>query len=39
MRNNQYADAMAENQAAIAITTGKAIGNTGARARRVRVAR
>lgn len=29
MRNNQYADAMAENQAAIAITTGKAIGNTG----------
>jgi NAD(P)H dehydrogenase (quinone) len=30
MRNNQYADAMAENQAAIAITTGKAIGNTGA---------
>jgi NAD(P)H dehydrogenase (quinone) len=30
MRNNQYADAMAENQAAIAISTGKAIGNTGA---------
>jgi NAD(P)H dehydrogenase (quinone) len=30
MRNNQYADAMAENQAAIAIGTGKAIGNTGA---------
>ncbi len=30
MRNNQYGDAMAENQAAIAITTGKAIGNTGA---------
>lgn len=30
LRNNQYADAMAENQAAIAITTGKAIGNTGA---------
>jgi NAD(P)H dehydrogenase (quinone) len=29
MRNNQYADAMAENQAAMAITTGKAIGNTG----------
>ncbi|MEJ0098249.1 MAG: NAD(P)H-binding protein [Pseudomonadota bacterium] len=29
MRNNQYGDAMAENQAAIAITTGKAIGNTG----------
>lgn len=29
MRNNQYADAMAENQAAIAITTGKSIGNTG----------
>jgi NAD(P)H dehydrogenase (quinone) len=29
MRNNQYADAMAENQAAIAIGTGKAIGNTG----------
>jgi NAD(P)H dehydrogenase (quinone) len=30
MRNNQYGDAMAENQAAIAISTGKAIGNTGA---------
>jgi len=30
MRNSQYADAMAENQAAIAIGTGKAIGNTGA---------
>lgn len=29
MRNNQYADAMAENQAAIAITTGKSIGNSG----------
>jgi len=29
MRNSQYADAMAENQAAIAIGTGKAIGNTG----------
>lgn len=29
LRNNQYADAMAENQAAIAIATGKAIGNTG----------
>jgi NAD(P)H dehydrogenase (quinone) len=29
LRNNQYADAMAENQAAIAISTGKAIGNTG----------
>ncbi len=30
MRNNQYGDAMAENQVAIAIATGKAIGNTGA---------
>jgi NAD(P)H dehydrogenase (quinone) len=30
MRNNQYADAMAENQAAIAIGSGKSIGNTGA---------
>lgn len=30
MRNNQYADAMAENQAAIAISSGKSIGNTGA---------
>ena len=29
MRNNQYADAMAENQAAIAISSGKSIGNTG----------
>src|SRR5690606_33076314 len=29
MRNNQYADAMAENQANIAITTGKSIGNAG----------
>lgn len=29
LRNNQYADAMAENQAAIAISSGKAIGNTG----------
>jgi NAD(P)H dehydrogenase (quinone) len=29
MRNNQYADAMAENQAAICITSGKSIGNTG----------
>lgn len=29
MRNNQYADAMAENQAAIAISTGRSIGNTG----------
>ncbi len=29
MRNNQYADAMAENQAAIAITSGKSISNTG----------
>lgn len=29
LRNNQYADAMAENQAAIAITSGKSIGNTG----------
>jgi NAD(P)H dehydrogenase (quinone) len=29
MRNNQYADAMAENQAAIAIGSGKSIGNTG----------
>ena len=29
MRNNQYADAMAENQANIAISTGKSIGNTG----------
>jgi NAD(P)H dehydrogenase (quinone) len=29
MRNSQYGDAMAENQAAIAITTGKSIGNTG----------
>ncbi|MET0280642.1 MAG: SDR family oxidoreductase [Steroidobacteraceae bacterium] len=29
LRNNQYADAMAENQAAMAISTGKAIGNTG----------
>jgi len=30
LRNNQYADAMAENQAAIAITSGKSIGNAGA---------
>ena len=30
MRNSQYGDAMAENQAAIAITTGKSIGNAGA---------
>jgi NAD(P)H dehydrogenase (quinone) len=29
MRNNQYGDAMAENQAAIAITSGRSIGNTG----------
>jgi NAD(P)H dehydrogenase (quinone) len=29
MRNSQYGDAMAENQAAIAITTGKSIGNAG----------
>lgn len=29
LRNNQYADAMAENQAAIAITSGRSIGNTG----------
>jgi len=29
MRNSQYGDAMAENQAAIAIATGKSIGNTG----------
>jgi NAD(P)H dehydrogenase (quinone) len=29
MRNNQYADAMAENQAAIAISSGRSIGNTG----------
>lgn len=29
MRNSQYGDAMAENQAAIAISTGKSIGNTG----------
>jgi NAD(P)H dehydrogenase (quinone) len=29
MRNSQYGDAMAENQAAIAITSGKSIGNTG----------
>ena len=29
MRNNQYADAMAENQANIAISTGRSIGNTG----------
>lgn len=29
MRNNQYADAMAENQAAIAIGSGRSIGNTG----------
>lgn len=29
MRNNQYADAMAENQANIAISTGKSIGNAG----------
>lgn len=29
LRNNQYADAMAENVAAIAITTGKAVGNWG----------
>lgn len=29
MRNNQYADAMAENQAHIAISTGKSIGNAG----------
>ncbi|MDR5698705.1 SDR family oxidoreductase [Agromyces aerolatus] len=28
LRNNQYADAMAENQAAIAITSGRSIGNT-----------
>jgi NAD(P)H dehydrogenase (quinone) len=30
MRNSQYGDAMAENQAAIAISTGKSIGNAGA---------
>lgn len=30
MRNSQYGDAMAENQAAIAITTGRSIGNAGA---------
>jgi len=30
LRNNQYGDAMAENQAAIAISSGKSIGNTGA---------
>ena len=29
MRNSQYGDAMAENQAAIAISTGKSIGNAG----------
>jgi len=29
MRNSQYADAMAENQAVIAITSGQSIGNTG----------
>jgi NAD(P)H dehydrogenase (quinone) len=29
LRNNQYADAMAENQAAIAITSGQSIGNAG----------
>lgn len=29
MRNNQYADAMAENQANIAISTGRSIGNAG----------
>ncbi|MET4639247.1 NAD(P)H-binding protein [Mycetocola sp. 2940] len=29
LRNNQYADAMAENQAAIALTSGRSIGNTG----------
>jgi len=29
MRDSQYGDAMAEQQAAIAITTGKSIGNTG----------
>jgi NAD(P)H dehydrogenase (quinone) len=29
MRDSQYGDAMAENQAAIAISTGKSIGNTG----------
>ncbi|WP_291054483.1 NAD(P)H-binding protein [Herbiconiux sp.] len=29
LRNNQYADAMAENQAAIAITSGRSIGNAG----------
>lgn len=29
LRNNQYADAMAENVAAIGITTGKAVGNWG----------
>ncbi|HUG73999.1 MAG TPA: NAD(P)H-binding protein [Steroidobacteraceae bacterium] len=29
MRNNQYADAMAENQAAIAIGSGRSISNTG----------
>jgi NAD(P)H dehydrogenase (quinone) len=29
MRNNQYGDAMAENQAAIAISSGKSIANTG----------
>lgn len=29
LRNNQYADAMAENQAVIAITSGQSIGNTG----------
>ena len=29
VRSNQYGDAMAENQAAIAITTGQSIGNAG----------
>jgi NAD(P)H dehydrogenase (quinone) len=29
MRNSQYGDAMAENQAAIAISSGRSIGNTG----------
>ena len=29
MRNSQYAEAMAEQQAAMAITTGQSIGNTG----------
>lgn len=29
LRNNQYADAMAENQAAMAITSGQSIGNGG----------